>query len=143
MKTVHTNKNDEWSFYLIQNKGCTYAGVSPDPVKRLRKHNGEIAGGAKYTLSKGKGWEHICLVHGFQIKIQAMQFEWAVKHVKPINKGGIINRLRKLINVLNRNKWTSKSPNASEINLIMDWRMKIDFGDYSIPYYIAEIFNLE
>ena len=32
-----------WSFYIIQNKGYTYAGVSPDPVKRLRKHNGELS----------------------------------------------------------------------------------------------------
>ena len=37
---------DNWSFYVIKNKECTYAGVSPDPVQRLRKHNGEICGGA-------------------------------------------------------------------------------------------------
>jgi len=42
-------EEDKWSFYIIQNKGSTYAGVSPDPVKRLRKHNGELSGGAKYT----------------------------------------------------------------------------------------------
>ena len=32
----------EWYFYIIKNQNCTYAGVSPDPVQRLRKHNGEI-----------------------------------------------------------------------------------------------------
>ena len=47
-----------WLFYIIHNKGSTYAGVSPDPIKRLRKHNGEISGGAKYTLSKGEGWNN-------------------------------------------------------------------------------------
>ena len=46
-------------FYIIKNKNCTYAGISPDPVQRLRKHNGEIKGGAKYTLSKGPGWERM------------------------------------------------------------------------------------
>ena len=45
----------EWYFYIIKNKNCTYAGVSPDPVQRLRKHNGEIKGGAKYT--RGGVWE--------------------------------------------------------------------------------------
>jgi predicted GIY-YIG superfamily endonuclease len=133
----------DWHVYVICNNNNTYVGATPYPNRRLRQHNGEIKGGAKYTLSKGPGWKHICIISGFHTKIQALQFEWAVKHVKPINKGGIINRLRKLINVLNRNKWTSKSPNASEINLIMDWHMNIDFGDYQIPSYIAEIFHLE
>ena len=58
----------DWQLYIIENKGCTYVGVSPDPVRRLRQHNGEIKGGAKYTTSKGPGWEHICLISGFQIK---------------------------------------------------------------------------
>ena len=66
----------DWQLYIIENKGCTYVGVSPDPIRRLRQHNGEIKGGAKYTTSKGPGWEHIYLISGFQDKIQAMQFEW-------------------------------------------------------------------
>ena len=77
-----------WVFYIIHNRGATYAGVSPDPVRRLRQHNGEIVGGAKYTTGKGAGWEHICLVSGFQDKIQSMQFEWAVKHVAPRKGAG-------------------------------------------------------
>mgnify|MGYP003978812003 FL=1 len=136
MEKVYTNKNDEWSFYLIQNKGCTYAGVSPDPVKRLRKHNGEISGGAKYTLSKGKGWEHICLVHGFQTKIQAMQFEWAVKHQPPRDAGGVINRVKKLYQVLNKPQWTSKSPSADSIPLTLEWKMCVDCEDTNVPDYI-------
>tara|TARA_Y100001935_G_C17278280_1_gene495960 strand:+ start:801 stop:1190 length:390 start_codon:yes stop_codon:yes gene_type:complete len=112
---------DNWSFYIIKNNNATYAGVSPDPIQRLRKHNGEIAGGAKYTLSRGPGWEHICLVHGFRNKIEAMQFEWAVKHVAPRNASGIQNRIKKLYTVLNRDKWTSKSPDACDIPLKIEW----------------------
>ena len=88
-----------WSFYIIYNDRATYAGVSPDPVRRLRQHNGEIKGGAKYTTSKGPGWKHICIISGFQDKIQSMQFEWAVKHVAPRNAGGITNRIKKLYEV--------------------------------------------
>ena len=131
---------DNWSFYIIKNKECTYAGVSPDPVQRLRKHNGEICGGAKYTLSKGCGWEHICLVHGFHDKIQSMQFEWAVKHVKPRNVGGIESRIRKLITVLNQNKWTSKSPDANSVNLTLEWKQKCYRpNDISLPVYVSEL----
>ncbi len=116
-------EEEKWSFYIIHNKGCTYAGVSPDPLKRLRKHNGELSGGAKYTLSKGKGWTHVCLVHGFQTKIQALQFEWAVKHVPPRDAGGLMNRIKKLYIILNKKNWTSKSPPAETVPLEIEWKM--------------------
>ena len=113
-----------WIFYLIENKGCTYAGVSPTPVQRLRKHNGEISGGAKYTLSKGPGWRHVVLVHGFQTKQQALQFEWAVKHVAPRNAGGLQARLEKLYKVLSATQWTSKAPAAATVPLKLEWKME-------------------
>ena len=115
----------EWKFYIIENNGYTYAGVSPDPVRRLRQHNGEIKGGAKYTTSKGPGWSHICLISGFENKIQAMQFEWAVKHVAPRNLGGLNNRMNKVYHVLCAERWTSKSPLAKDIKLNIDWKIDI------------------
>ena len=127
---------EQWSFYIIKNNNATYAGVSPDPLQRLRKHNGEIAGGAKYTLSHGSGWEHVCLVHGFQDKIQAMQFEWAVKHVAPRNAGGIENRIKKLYTVLNKEKWTSKSPHANTVPLKIEW-IKPEYNlNSELPNYV-------
>ena len=111
----------EWFFYIIQNKNCTYAGVSPDPVRRLRQHNGEIKGGAKYTTSKGPGWKHVCIVSGFQTKIQSMQFEWAVKHQKPRNVGGIEARLKKMNEVIAKERWTSKSPLSKDVPLKVEY----------------------
>lgn len=111
----------EWFFYIIQNGKYTYAGVSPDPVQRLRKHNGEIKGGAKYTTSKGPGWKHVCIVSGFQTKIQAMQFEWAVKHQPPRNVGGIESRLKKMNDVIKKERWTSKSPLSADIPLKIEY----------------------
>ena len=34
---------------------------------------------------------------GLQNKIDALRFEWALKHIKPRSKGGIINRINKII----------------------------------------------
>lgn len=111
-----------WVFYIIANGGRTYAGVSPDPVRRLRQHNGEIKGGAKYTTSAGPGWRHVCLVHGFRTKIEALQFEWAVKNEKPRKGGGMEMRARKLHSVLAKERWTSKAPPAKEVELKLDWK---------------------
>ena len=125
-----------WVFYIIQNKHKTYAGVSPDPKKRLRQHNKEIVGGAKYTTSHAPGWEHVCLVHGFQNKIQAMQFEWAVKHEAPRNQGGVFQRLRKLHSVCCKEKWTSKSPLSCTVPLTIEWPDMQQLGEYIFPTYI-------
>ena len=127
-----------WMFYIIKNNNYTYAGVSPDPIRRLRQHNGEIKGGAKYTTSKGPGWEHVCLVKGFQDKIQSMQFEWAVKHVLPRNAGGIDNRVSKLYTVLNKPNWTSKAPPAQNVPLEIEWLMNLPPNKYTLPSYVTE-----
>jgi putative endonuclease len=114
----------DWQFYIIYHEptGATYAGVSPDPVRRLRMHNGEICGGAKYTTSKGPGWVHVCLVRGFPTKQNSMQFEWAIKHVPPRNVGGLESRLRKLGVLFRKEQWTSKSPMADSVPLEIEWR---------------------
>ena len=115
-----------WQFYIITNNNFTYAGVSPDPKRRLRQHNGEIKGGAKYTLSKGEGWSHFCIISGFRNKIEAMQFEWAVKHQPPRNVGGITSRIKKLIEVLNKEKWTSNAPPSEEIKLTIKFNQSFE-----------------
>lgn len=131
----------EWSCYIIENRGYTYVGVSNNVEKRLRAHNGEIKGGAKYTTGKGPGWKHICLIHGFPTKIESMQFEWALKHVPPRNAGGMVNRIKKLKTLFCKTKWTSKAPYAATCPLTLEW---IDGsyrpGEYTLPSYITELF---
>jgi predicted GIY-YIG superfamily endonuclease len=132
-------EEEKWSFYIIQNKGATYAGVSPDPIKRLKKHNGEMAGGAIYTKKRGPGWRHICIISGFNSKIESMQFEWAVKHAGNRRSCGIINRLKKLLIVLHREHWTSKSP-FNDTPLHIKWIEEVDFGKYELPEHVTEDF---
>lgn len=133
---------DEWVCYIIKNKNCTYVGVSNDAEKRLRAHNGEIKGGAKYTTSKGPGWKHICIISGFKTKIESMQFEWALKHCgRSRNTGGIINRINKLEILFNKERWTKKSPLAKNIPLTLTWiDQKFRPEEYNLPFYINEIY---
>jgi predicted GIY-YIG superfamily endonuclease len=113
--------NPPWYYYIIENNGSTYVGISPRPVQRLRAHNKEIVGGAKYTRSKGPGWKHVCIVSGFKDKIHCMQFEWSTKHTVPKLHGGIVNRVKKMVQVMNMSKCTTKSCESSSYPLEITW----------------------
>ena len=133
---------DNWSCYIIKNKNYTYVGVSNNVEKRLRAHNAEISGGAKYTTSKGKDWKHICIIRGFPTKIESMQFEWALKHVPPRNAGGIKNRITKLFILLNKQQWTKNAPLAETMPLILEWKdRKYRPENIKLPIYIKESFD--
>ena len=130
---------DNWVCYIIENRGYTYVGVSNNAAKRLRAHNGEIKGGAKYTTSKGSGWKHICIISGFPTKIESMQFEWALKHVPPRNAGGISNRIKKLFVLCNKEQWTSNSPLAETMPLTIEWINTLYKPENNtLPVYINE-----
>lgn len=112
--------------YLIYNsEGRTYIGYTNNFRERIRKHNGEISGGAKYTTAhKGaKGWEPAAIVAGFPDKCWAMSFEWRMKRLinskgklKP--SSGLDARLKTIFEIITLDKITSKSAPPSEIPLI-------------------------
>lgn len=44
---------NSWFVYILRCADDTlYTGVTTDPVRRLREHNGEIKGGARYTRTR-------------------------------------------------------------------------------------------
>lgn len=93
MNTNHSNNNNSnYHCYLIscQNR-WTYVGITNDLNRRLRQHNGQLKGGAKYTTSKPSEWTIDLYITGFPDKRCALQFEWKWKHLdrKQTKKKGL------------------------------------------------------
>ena len=109
-----------WFCYLLRNmnpkfSNLTYNGSTNDPKRRLRQHNGEIKGGARFTSRCPGGWEIYCLMSGFPDHVNALQCEWRWKHCngKPgprckqyCSPNG---RIRGLNEVLCLDNWTGNS----------------------------------
>lgn len=74
----------------------TYVGVTNNLERRLRQHNGEIKGGARYTSSGGP-WTLAMLVGPFGTYQHALHFEWHWKHMAPKKLTGIKGRQVKLV----------------------------------------------
>ena len=87
--------------YCIQSMTCpkTYVGVTNNLERRLRQHNGELKGGAKYT-STGGPWSIAMLVGPFGTYQHALHFEWHWKHMAPKKLKGLHGRQVKLVALL-------------------------------------------
>ena len=104
-----------WFCYLLICGNLTYIGATVDPQRRLRQHNKEISGGAKYTTSKvtdHQKWSMHCYVEGFPDERCALQFEWMWKYRSKKLKGSPLQRrLNALYQILCSGKSTSESLN--------------------------------
>ena len=105
--------------YILRSDNYTYVGMTNNFWRRYLQHNQILKGGAKYT-SKRKNWYPICIIDGFLTMKEAMQCEWAVKHMKQVKcKCGPIRRIRNVTQLLKKDNWTSKSPKLSDQSLIL------------------------
>ena len=120
INTDDKKKINEHYCYILRNKhdpdiNRTYNGYTVNPVRRIRQHNQEITGGAKYTKSWGKkSWEIYVLIKGFPDNHNATQCEWKIKHparkrVRPQQYNCPEGRIIGLNEVLHLDKWTNNS----------------------------------
>jgi putative endonuclease len=65
-----------WYAYLLRSQSAprTYVGVSTDPNRRLRQHNGELVRGARSTRA-GRPWELAALRGPFLDRSEAQRHE--------------------------------------------------------------------
>lgn len=98
-----------WYCYLLSSSNLTYVGATVNVNRRLRQHNGELKGGAKYT--KGRQWQRICFLSGFPDQKSALQFEWKWKQWTKKMKGvtAVYRRLEALKTMLHEGKSTKTS----------------------------------
>ena len=110
--------------YLIYNKSRTYIGSTNNFTRRIRQHNCEISGGAKYTTNfkTSIDWYPVILISGFKEKKNALSFEWRIK--RSLNKqgklkpnSGLDNRVKNIFDIISSNKITNNCPPVSSFNL--------------------------
>lgn len=113
--------------YLLKCDNFSYVGMTNNIFKRLRQHNGEIKGGARYT-SKRNQWYPVLIIDGFQDMKSAMQCEWRLKR----GKKGVLGRIKYLNDFLkNNDRWTSKSDIIIDQNLTYYLDLEyLDLFDY-------------
>lgn len=94
-----------WNVYLLVNEKTpnTYLGVTTDPLRRLRQHNGLLAGGAKATHSFGENWRVVLLIP-FLTKSNALSIERTCKNKRHKAKGKtpLARRLYTIYSVVDR-----------------------------------------
>jgi putative endonuclease len=93
----------EYLVYILINTihNKTYVGITNNQIRRLRQHNGELVGGAKYTTSnKGNGeWKYYGFIKNLE-KNQSLSIEKRIKIKSRKMKGSPIERREKAINII-------------------------------------------
>jgi predicted GIY-YIG superfamily endonuclease len=114
-----------WVLYLLSGLDSnftirkTYVGITNNLSRRLRQHNGELSGGAKYTTSSRLTWRLECTVEGIDVG-SIRRLEWRMH--RPVSlklRRGIscplLRRLGQLSMALDMDRWTSTARPVPEV----------------------------
>lgn len=118
-----------YSVYIITTKenNSYYVGMTNNFERRIRQHNRDIRGGAKFTR-RYTNWYPVLIIDGFHTKQTAMQCEWSVKNFRR-KKREPYKYIRNVFQLMTspRNKWTSNSPfiSSQKLTVYLDDTIKM------------------
>jgi predicted GIY-YIG superfamily endonuclease len=77
-----------FNIYILRHAitGRSYVGISTDPQRRLRQHNGELTGGARCTTRMTPDWEVLEVSKHQYNRSDAMRLERLVKKSRGAEK---------------------------------------------------------
>lgn len=101
-------------YWIITEANRSYIGATVNLERRIRQHNGMIVGGARRT--RNGHWNYHRIIGGFRTWREALQFEWAFKHISRRTRS-ISKRQSALELLMTRERWTRNSPPASDVAL--------------------------
>ncbi len=129
----------EYVCYLLMNDdySLSYIGITNNLERRLRQHNGEIKGGAKYTR-KSK-WNVICYIQNFPTMKDSLQFEWFWKYIS--RKFNSKNIIQKRINALVKIDRIAKTTKTSTSFNLYPKKLELVIVDNFVSIYI-DMFNI-
>ena len=114
------DQSDQSVVYLLRtNDGRrTYVGATKLAKldRRLRQHNGELAGGARATRPFQGEWLRVCHVQGFDDWPGALQFEWSWKNLsrRATGKSPVERRKNALEQLLAKDRSTKQAKAFAE-----------------------------
>ena len=106
--------------YLLKSEvsNRTYIGYTIDVQQRLRRHNGELSGGARRTRNS-RPWKVVMFV-SFEHERTAMQYEFCVQRSKKIRRtSGITNKMKIMKLLLSQERICSTAPLNSELKRVL------------------------
>lgn len=123
------------SVYILREKEGkrTYVGYTNNLERRIRQHNGEIKGGAKYTA--GRKWEYAGYIKGFENNIIGLQCEWRLKHPGVSFGSGMKGRIKSLEYIFGLERMTSNSEKENK-ELRLEFFLRKEYMEVIFPEYI-------
>ena len=106
--------------YLLKSEvsNRTYVGYTIDVQQRLRRHNGELSGGARRTRI-ARPWKVVMFV-SFEHERTAMQYEFCIHKTRKFKRGtGVANKMKVMKGLLSQERICSTAPLTSELKRVL------------------------
>jgi len=150
-----TSKNLKNVCYcLTLDRRATYIGATNNLTRRIRQHNSEIKGGARYTTSRlnmrdevsfrknnsGTKWEPLLYVEGFPDYRTTLQFEWRWKKMtERTGKPPIQRRLTALAKLFDLERVTRRAQKTKDLDLKVVWSSGSEYSDIFFYHTLRKI----